>query len=53
MVNLLDASIRNLEAQGIRRMFLDGVSNGLGDLKKLGDFYSLSRQYINANFHRL
>lgn len=36
MVGLLDASIKNLQAQGMRKMFLDGVSNGLGDLKELG-----------------
>jgi hypothetical protein len=41
MVGLLDASIKNLQAQGMRKMFLDGVSSWLSDLKKLGEQPSL------------
>jgi hypothetical protein len=41
MIGLLDASIKNLQAQGMRKMFLDGVSSWLSDLKKLGEQPSL------------
>jgi hypothetical protein len=37
MVGLLDACIKNLQAQGMRKMFLDGVSNGVDHLKMLGE----------------
>lgn len=40
MIGLLEASINNLQAQGMRKMFLDGVSSGLSDLKKLGELPS-------------
>ncbi|CAG8981587.1 hypothetical protein HYALB_00009466 [Hymenoscyphus albidus] len=33
---LLDACVKNLQAQGMRRMFLDGVSSGLDTLIDLG-----------------
>jgi hypothetical protein len=36
MIGLLDACITNLQTQGMRKMFLDGVANGLDDLKALG-----------------
>ena len=37
MIGLLDACIQNLQAQGMRKMFLDGVSSGLEKLKALGE----------------
>lgn len=36
IVGLLDASIGNLQAQGMRKMFLDGVSNEVDNFKTLG-----------------
>lgn len=39
VVGLLDASIRNLQAQGMKRMFLDGISNGLTNFEALGRYY--------------
>jgi len=36
MVGLLKACVQNLQAQGMKKMFLDGVSQGSDDLKQLG-----------------
>ncbi|TVY81541.1 hypothetical protein LSUE1_G001883 [Lachnellula suecica] len=41
MVGLLDACVKNLQTQGMRKMFLDGVASGLDPLKKLGRFWKL------------
>lgn len=34
---LLNACIQELYQQGMRRMFLDGVGNGVDELKQLGE----------------
>ncbi|TVY29038.1 hypothetical protein LHYA1_G002266 [Lachnellula hyalina] len=36
MVGLLDACIKNLQNQGMKRMFIDGISSELDALKQLG-----------------
>lgn len=42
MVGLLDACIKNLKDQGMRRMFLDGVAKELDDFKRLGEFSDMA-----------
>lgn len=36
VVGLLEACIKKLEIQGMRKVFLDGISSGVDDFKKLG-----------------
>jgi len=38
MVGLLDACIKNLQNQGMKKMFIDGISSELDALKQLGRF---------------
>ena len=38
MVGLLDACVKNLQNQGMKKMFIDGVASELDSLKQLGRF---------------
>lgn len=38
MIGLLDACIKNLQDQGMKKMFIDGISSELDALKQLGKF---------------
>lgn len=33
---LLDACVKSLHSQGMRKIFLDGISAGIDDLRRLG-----------------
>jgi len=37
-MGLFDACVKNLQEQGMKKMFLDGVSHGVDRLKQLGMF---------------
>ena len=37
-VGLLDACVKKLQEQGMRKMFMDGVTSGLDNLLQLGEF---------------
>jgi hypothetical protein len=55
MVDLLDACVKNLQHQGMKRMFMDGVAGGLEELKWLGESLSTVgvpfwQQLINTGF---
>jgi hypothetical protein len=45
MVGLLDVCVKNLQAQGMRRMFLDGVAQGLDELRLVGKCNYLQRYF--------
>jgi hypothetical protein len=38
VVGLLDACVKNLQNQGMKKMFIDGVAGDLDSLKQLGRF---------------
>lgn len=42
MVGLLDACVKNLQSQGMRKMFIDGVAGEVGSFKQLGKFLEFS-----------
>jgi hypothetical protein len=49
MGGLLDACKNNLQAQGMRKMFLDGVASGLDSLNRLGQFKVLSSKLAEGS----
>ena len=52
IVGLLDACVKNLQHQGMRRMFMDGVASGLEEFKQLGESPSRSRLLAEADKNR-
>jgi len=38
VVGLLDACVKNLQNQGMKKLFIDGVAGELDSLKQLGKF---------------
>lgn len=42
IIGLLDACVRNLQDQGMRKMFLDSVAEGLDGFKRLGEFLAMA-----------
>jgi hypothetical protein len=49
MGGLLDACKNNLQTQGMRKMFLDGVASGLDSLNQLGQFKVLNSKLVRGS----
>lgn len=49
MIGLLDACIKNLQDQGMKKMFIDGISSELDALKQLGKFLDSQKKNPFAN----